>query len=118
MLNSFLLSILRIAIMSQPIYPDLGKTVRDFFSKGYYFGIFKLNVKTRAPNGLESSATGTYNREKQTTVSEYEAKSFFPKYGLTTIAKWNTSNLVTTKLEVMDKLACGLKVDINDIRVT
>uniref|UniRef100_A0A8C2HCU8 Non-selective voltage-gated ion channel VDAC1 n=1 Tax=Cyprinus carpio TaxID=7962 RepID=A0A8C2HCU8_CYPCA len=38
-----------------PTYVDLGKSARDIFTKGYGFGLIKLDLKTRSENGLVSS---------------------------------------------------------------
>uniref|UniRef100_W5LLE5 Non-selective voltage-gated ion channel VDAC3 n=1 Tax=Astyanax mexicanus TaxID=7994 RepID=W5LLE5_ASTMX len=35
-----------------PVYSDLGKPAKDIFSKGYGFGIVKLDLKTKSQNGV------------------------------------------------------------------
>uniref|UniRef100_A0A8C2JJG8 Voltage-dependent anion-selective channel protein 3 n=1 Tax=Cyprinus carpio TaxID=7962 RepID=A0A8C2JJG8_CYPCA len=37
-----------------PAYSDLGKAAKDIFSKGYGFGIVKLDLKTKSQNGVVS----------------------------------------------------------------
>uniref|UniRef100_A0A8C9HSV3 Uncharacterized protein n=1 Tax=Piliocolobus tephrosceles TaxID=591936 RepID=A0A8C9HSV3_9PRIM len=40
-----------------PTYADLGKSARDVFTKGYGFGLIKLDLKTKSENGLVSCPT-------------------------------------------------------------
>lgn len=86
----------------------MGKSCRDFFSKGYYVNIFKVSAKNRG-GGLETTATGTHNMEDKSVVGEVEVKGSGP-FGINMIGKWDTDNLLTKKLEVQDKLVQGLKV--------
>ncbi|NXC13142.1 VDAC1 protein, partial [Corythaeola cristata] len=37
-----------------PAYADLGKSARDVFTRGYGFGLIKLDLKTKSENGLVS----------------------------------------------------------------
>ncbi|KAK7919169.1 hypothetical protein WMY93_010453 [Mugilogobius chulae] len=36
-----------------PAFADLGKSAKDIFSKGYGFGLIKLDVKTKSTNGVQ-----------------------------------------------------------------
>lgn len=49
--------------MSPPHYADLGKKANDVFSKGYHFGVFKLDLKTRSESGVEFTSGITSNQE-------------------------------------------------------
>uniref|UniRef100_A0A8C4KYZ5 Non-selective voltage-gated ion channel VDAC1 n=1 Tax=Equus asinus asinus TaxID=83772 RepID=A0A8C4KYZ5_EQUAS len=46
-----------------PTYADLGKSARDVFTKGYGFGLIKLDLKTKSENGLEFTSSGSTNTE-------------------------------------------------------
>lgn len=41
----------------------LGKPARDVFTKGYGFGLIKLDLKTKSENGLEFTSSGSANTE-------------------------------------------------------
>lgn len=49
--------------MASPYYADLGKKANDVFSKGYHFGVFKLDLKTKSESGVEFSSGITSNQE-------------------------------------------------------
>lgn len=49
--------------MAPPYYADLGKKASDVFSKGYHFGVFKLDLKTKSESGVEFSSGITSNQE-------------------------------------------------------
>uniref|UniRef100_A0A4X2KHL2 Non-selective voltage-gated ion channel VDAC1 n=1 Tax=Vombatus ursinus TaxID=29139 RepID=A0A4X2KHL2_VOMUR len=44
-----------------PTYAELGKSARDVFTKGYGFGLIKLDLKTKSENGLEFTSSGSSN---------------------------------------------------------
>lgn len=46
-----------------PTYADLGKAARDVFTKGYGFGLIKLDLKTKSENGLVSAIRRKVNVE-------------------------------------------------------
>lgn len=46
-----------------PYYADLGKKANDVFSKGYHFGVFKLDLKTKSETGVEFTSGITSNHE-------------------------------------------------------
>lgn len=49
--------------MAPPYYSDLGKKANDVFAKGYHFGVFKLDLKTKSESGVEFSSGITSNQE-------------------------------------------------------
>lgn len=51
--------------MAPPSYSDLGKQARDVFSKGYHFGLWKLDCKTRTSSGIEFNTTGHSNQDRE-----------------------------------------------------
>lgn len=49
--------------MAPPYYADLGKKANDVFGKGYHFGVFKLDLKTKSQSGVEFTSGITSNQE-------------------------------------------------------
>lgn len=97
-------------IMAPPPYPDLGKNARDIFSKGYHFGLIKLDCKTKTNSGVEFNTGGSSNQESGKVFGSLETKYKVKEYGLTFAEKWNTDNTLATEVTVQDQLLKGLKV--------
>ncbi|XP_023387776.1 voltage-dependent anion-selective channel protein 1 [Pteropus vampyrus] len=93
-----------------PTYVDLGKSARDVFTKGYGFGLIKLDLKTKSENGLEFTSSGSANTETTKVTGSLETKYRWTEYGLTFTEKWNTDNTLGTEITVEDQLARGLKL--------
>lgn len=93
---------------SPPSFVDLGKAARDLFSKGFNYGLCKLEARTKASNGLEFTATGGTNNESKKFTGTLETKHKWSEYGLTFCQKWNTDNLLSTDITVEDQLIKGL----------
>ncbi|KAL2778826.1 voltage-dependent anion-selective channel protein 1 isoform 3 [Daubentonia madagascariensis] len=93
-----------------PTYADLGKSARDVFTKGYGFGLIKLDLKTKSENGLEFTSSGSANTETTKVTGSLETKYRWTEYGLTFTEKWNTDNTLGTEITVEDQLAHGLKL--------
>nr|XP_036228398.1 voltage-dependent anion-selective channel isoform X2 [Bactrocera oleae]XP_036228400.1 voltage-dependent anion-selective channel isoform X2 [Bactrocera oleae]XP_036228401.1 voltage-dependent anion-selective channel isoform X2 [Bactrocera oleae] len=96
--------------MAPPSYPDLGKQARDVFSKGYHFGLWKLDCKTKTPSGIEFNTAGHSNQESGKVFGSLETKYKVKDYGLSLTEKWNTDNTLFTEVSVQDKLLEGLKL--------
>lgn len=67
--------------MSPPLFNDLGKSAKDLFNKGYNFDTFKLDVKTKIPNGCEFSSGGVSYFDSGKVVGNLESKYKFKEYG-------------------------------------
>ncbi|KAF4790904.1 Voltage-dependent anion-selective channel protein 1 [Turdus rufiventris] len=93
-----------------PAYADLGKSARDIFTKGYGFGLIKLDLKTRSENGLEFTSSGSANSETSKVSGSLETKYKWVEYGLMFTEKWNTDNTLGTEISLEDQLARGLKL--------
>nr|XP_048717807.1 voltage-dependent anion-selective channel protein 1 isoform X1 [Caretta caretta] len=93
-----------------PAYADLGKSARDVFTKGYGFGLIKLDLKTKSENGLEFTSSGSANSETSKVTGSLETKYKWGEYGLTFTEKWNTDNTLGTEITLEDQLAHGLKL--------
>jgi len=96
--------------MAPPAYSDLGKSARDVFGKGYHFGLWKLDCKTKTDTGVEFSTSGHSNQDTGKVFGSLETKYKVPEYGLTFSEKWNTDNTLSTEVVHTDKLLKGLKL--------
>jgi len=96
--------------MTPPKFSDLNKQVTDIFNKGYFFNVFKLDVKTRTANGVNFNVVGEHNTEVSRTSGSLETKYVVPEYGLTFLEKWNTDNLLKCEITADNRLAEGFKV--------
>ncbi|OXA60197.1 voltage-dependent anion-selective channel [Folsomia candida] len=101
--------------MAPPSYSDLGKSTRDIFSKGYHFGLFKLNCKASTVGGVDISTGGTHSLDEGKVFGDLETKYKFPAYGVTLTEKWNTDNLLVTEISCQDKLVEGGKVAVEGV---
>lgn len=98
--------------MAPPAYGDLGKQARDVFSKGYHFGLLKLDLKTKTQSEVEFAAGTTNNQESGKVFGNLEAKYKVKDYGLTFTEKWTTDNIVASELAIQDQIAKGLKLSV------
>jgi hypothetical protein len=96
--------------MAPPKFSDLNKQVSDIFNKGYFFNVFKLDVKTRTANGVNFNVVGEHNTETTRTLGSLETKYVVREYGLTFLEKWNTDNLLKFEITADDQLAQGFKI--------
>lgn len=99
--------------MAPPSYADLGKQARDIFGKGYHFGLWKLDVKTKTNSGVEFSTAGHSNQDSGKVFGSLETKYKVKEYGLTFTEKWNTDNTLATEVSIQDKLLEGLKLSLD-----
>jgi len=92
-----------------PTYQDFGKSTRDFFTKGFQTGSYKLNIKDSPSRHIKATITGSHTIEKQEAAGDFQAEMTCPVFpGYTSITKWTTANLLKQELLMTDKLACGL----------
>jgi len=97
-----------------PTYADLGKAAKDIFSKGYGFGLVKLDLKTKSQSGvMEFNTSGNSNTDTGKAAGSLETKYKMKELGLTLNQKWNTDNKLATEVTVEDQLAQGLKVALD-----
>lgn len=99
--------------MAPPTYGDLGKSARDIFGKGYHLGVFKLDLKTKTPSGIEFSSGGSHSTDTGKVSGNLETKYKKPEYGMTFTEKWNTDNVVGMEWAVQDQIAKGLKLTLD-----
>uniref|UniRef100_A0A8D2EYX5 Non-selective voltage-gated ion channel VDAC1 n=1 Tax=Theropithecus gelada TaxID=9565 RepID=A0A8D2EYX5_THEGE len=94
-----------------PMYADLGKSARDVFTKGYGFGVIKLDLKTKSENGLEFTSSGSANTETTKVTGNLKTKYRWTECGLTFTKKWNTDNTLGIEITVEDQLALFWEID-------
>lgn len=99
--------------MAPPSYSDLGKNARDIFGKGYHFGLWKLDVKTRTASGVEFNTSGHSNTESGKVFGSLETKYKFKEHGINFSETWNTDNTLSSEVSVEDQLIKGLKLTFN-----
>lgn len=99
--------------MAPPSYADLGKSSRDIFSKGFNYGFFKLECKTKTCKGVSLTTSGSSNSESGKVNGSLETKYKWEEYGMTFSEKWNTENILATEITVEDQIAKGLKVSFD-----
>lgn len=96
-----------------PGYGDLGKSARDLFGKGYNYGFYKLECKTKSNNGIEFTTSGSSNADTGKINGSLETKYKWKDYGLSFTEKWNTDNVLGTEVTIEDQLAKGLKLSFD-----
>ncbi|XP_013070258.1 voltage-dependent anion-selective channel protein 2-like isoform X2 [Biomphalaria glabrata] len=96
--------------MAPPSFSDLGKAARDVFSKGFNWGFYKLDAKTKTKNNVEFKAGISSNRDSGKVSGSLETKYKWSEYGLTFTEKWNTDNVLNTEIKIEDQLAEGLEL--------
>ncbi|XP_041792167.1 voltage-dependent anion-selective channel protein 3 isoform X1 [Chelmon rostratus] len=97
-----------------PAYSDLGKSAKDIFSKGYGYGVLKLDVKTKSQSGvMEFATSGSNNTDTGKSGGHLETKYKVKELGLSFNQKWNTDNTLTTEITMEDQLAKGLKLSLD-----
>ncbi|XP_066519920.1 voltage-dependent anion-selective channel protein 2-like [Hoplias malabaricus] len=97
--------------MAVPLaYADLGKSAKDIFTKGYGFGVVKLDVKTKSENGVEFKTSGSSNTDSGKVWADLQTRYRWDEYGLTFTEKWNTDNTLGTEITAEDQITEGLKL--------
>ncbi|CAI6338629.1 unnamed protein product [Periconia digitata] len=94
-----------------PAFSDIAKASNDLINKDFYHNAAAaLEVKLRAPNGVNFTAKGTSAHDGPVT-SSLEGKKALSN-GIAITQSWNTANLLSTKVELNDTLASGLKTEL------
>jgi len=99
--------------MAPPSYSDLGKAAKDLFSKGYNFGFWKVEAKSKTNSGVEFTTGGSQSSDTGKLNGSLETKYKCSDHGLTFKEKWNTDNVIFTEVAIEDQLCKGLKLEFN-----
>ncbi|ODN01623.1 Voltage-dependent anion-selective channel [Orchesella cincta] len=95
--------------MSYPTYNDFGKSNRDFFTKGFQTGSFKLNLRNQVTKHIGMTSTGSHKIDNQQASGDIQAKCTCPFIpGFVSTAKWTTGNLLTYEVLAKDKIYRGV----------
>lgn len=100
-----------------PPYSDLGKAARDLFSKGFNYGLYKLEAKTKSSSNVEFTTNCSSNHDSGKFAGSLETKYKWQDYGIQLSEKWNTDNTLGTEISVEDQLAKGLKLSFETMFV-
>ncbi|EGV94986.1 Voltage-dependent anion-selective channel protein 1 [Cricetulus griseus] len=73
-----------------PTYADGGKSARDTFTKGYGFGLIKLDLETKSEIGIYQLRLP--QRRDHQSERQPGNQHRWTEYGLTLREKWNTDN--------------------------
>ncbi|KAF2801178.1 mitochondrial porin-like protein [Melanomma pulvis-pyrius CBS 109.77] len=94
-----------------PAFSDISKASNDLINKDFYHtAAAALEVKLKAPNGVNFTAKGT-SSHKGPVTSSLEGKKAISN-GISITQSWNTANLLSTKVELNDTFATGLKAEV------
>jgi len=99
--------------MAPPLYADLDKKTKDIFTKGYNFGLLKLDCKTRTASGIEFAAGGNSSIDTGKVFGNLETKYKLDEHGITLTEKWNTDNQLLTDITFQkDSVLQGVKAGL------
>ncbi|KAH9876315.1 hypothetical protein J1614_004194 [Plenodomus biglobosus] len=94
-----------------PAFSDIAKASNDLINKDFYHtAAAALEVKLKAPNGVNFTAKGTSAHDGPVS-SSLEGKKAISN-GISITQSWNTANLLATKVELNDTFASGLKAEV------
>ncbi|XP_032803321.1 non-selective voltage-gated ion channel VDAC2-like [Petromyzon marinus] len=93
-----------------PFFESLGEAAREVFTKGYGFGLVKLDFTTRAASGVEFNTRGASHTDSGRVSGALETRYSWPERGLRLVECWSTDNCLGTRISVDDQLAKGLQL--------
>ncbi|KAL8857343.1 MAG: hypothetical protein Q9178_006109 [Gyalolechia marmorata] len=95
-----------------PAFSDIAKASNDLINRDFYHtAAANLEVKSKAPNGVNFNVKGKSSHEGSTTGS-IEGKYVNVPSGLTVTQAWTTTNVLNTKLELDNQIAKGLRAEV------
>ncbi|KAF9144528.1 Mitochondrial porin [Mortierella sp. GBA39] len=93
-------------------FADVGKASNDLLGKDFPVGQTKFEVKSVAPGGVTFNVLGNQDNKSGAINGELKTKYVDFKNGLTVTEAWTTGNVLTTQIELENKVAKGLKFDV------
>lgn len=99
--------------MAPPKYADLGKEAKDLFGKNFHLGTVQLKATTKSSEGCEFATEGSHDTSTGSTTASFETKFKYEPYGLSFTKKWDTDNLISSKIGLDSKLLKGLTLDLD-----
>ncbi|XP_043964364.1 voltage-dependent anion-selective channel protein 3 isoform X2 [Gambusia affinis] len=100
-----------------PAYSDLEKAAKDIFSKGYGYGVVKLDLKTKSQNGIEFISSGFSHTDTGKSGASLESKCKVKNLGLSFNQKWTSDNTLIMDVTMEDQLVTGLKLGLDTLFV-
>ncbi|KAL8766590.1 MAG: hypothetical protein Q9209_006655 [Squamulea sp. 1 TL-2023] len=95
-----------------PAFSDIAKASNDLITRDFYHAAAaNLEVKSKAPNGVNFNVKGKSSHEGSTTGS-IEGKYVNAPAGFSATQAWTTANVLNTKLEFDNQIANGLKAEV------
>ncbi|CEH16766.1 voltage-dependent ion-selective channel [Ceraceosorus bombacis] len=95
-----------------PSWKDLGKLANDTLGKDLPIHGSNLEVKTKAPNGVQFRVLGNRDAKSGNINGDLEAKWSDKKSGITFTQAWLTSNVLRNHVELENQIAKGLKLEL------
>ncbi|KAI9225339.1 MAG: eukaryotic porin/Tom40 [Piptocephalis tieghemiana] len=96
-----------------PAYSDIGKASNDLLFKDFPTGQVKLEVNTVTPTGVKFTVLGHQDNKNGHVFGELKTKFTDKANGLTLTQGWSAANVLSTKVELANKVASGLKLELN-----
>ncbi|KAI5809693.1 eukaryotic porin/Tom40 [Peziza echinospora] len=94
-------------------FSDIAKPSNDLLSKDFYHtAAAALEVKSKAPNGVQFTVKGKSDHKSGAVAGSIEAKYTDKPTGLTLTQAWTTYNALDTKIELDNTFANGLKAEV------
>lgn len=101
--------------MSFPHFGDVGKSANDLINKDFPHGKFNLELKTNTSNGVLFTVVRNQDLKKDASTAHSELKTKYTDRpnGLVFTQSWNTHNVLGSKLELDNRVAKGVKLEVN-----
>ncbi|KZW01539.1 voltage-dependent ion-selective channel [Exidia glandulosa HHB12029] len=96
-----------------PVWKDVGKSSNDLLSKDFPIDKQSIEVKTRTPSNVTFRVFGEQHSKKPDVINaDIEAKYQDKASGITFTQSWTTLNALKTLVELDDKVAKGVKLEL------
>jgi len=99
--------------MAPVSFSDIAKPANDILNKDFYHTASStLEVKSKAPNGVQFTVKGKSDHKQGPITGSIEAKYTDKSNGLVLTQAWTTANTLDTKIELDNTVVNGLKTEI------
>lgn len=96
-----------------PVFSDIAKCTNDLIGKDFPTGVVKFEANTTTDNGVKFTVLANKDAKSGAIASELKAKYTHKPSGTTITKTFNSAALGTMQVELVDKLAKGVKVELN-----
>ncbi|ESN95054.1 hypothetical protein HELRODRAFT_87388 [Helobdella robusta] len=94
--------------MSPPKFSDLHEEARDLISKGYNYGLCKLEFKSKSTAGLHLLSNCTINNDTKLFAGNLKLQHKLKDYGLEFVTDFTNEAQITNQLHVKNCIVNGL----------